>query len=211
MSGPHGCGKTTLEKELVKYNPQVIAPELFSRNIKFNTEPEYRQLLKLCGRAIENFEYLELARENPDKMVLANRCIYDVFAYHWVYQKHGWTDEDHFWMYNRLAELFFPGENSTPYAIVLNPPLEVVMRHLESRWKEKEKKWNEEDIEYARLACEAYKPLMGRENVMYIDHEIDLSSGADIKRVNDWLQEIYFSGVSEGLEIKLEELEAIKN
>jgi len=190
LCGPHGSGKSTLGKGLAKDNSKILIPELFSRNVKFNTEPVYRQILKICSRAIENFEYLEIAKKNPDKIVLGNRCIYDVLAYNWVYFQRGWTFKETYEMYDTYATDFFRNENSEPYAIVLNPGLDRVLEHLKKRWQEKGKKWREEDLEYARLACEAYKQFSDNEKIFYIDCEIDLESRIEVKEAYEWMKEI---------------------
>jgi deoxyadenosine/deoxycytidine kinase len=191
LCGPHGSGKTTLGEEIEKENSRVLIPELFSRNIKFNIEPDYRQILKICSRAIENFEYLKIAKENPDKIILGNRCVYDTLCYVNVYYKRGWISKKTCREYNKHAKDFFRDENQNPYAIVVNPGFEVVKKHLEKRWKEKGKKWREEDLEYARLACLEHEKLQDNPLVYYIDHEINLETREDIEDCNTWIEEVY--------------------
>jgi deoxyadenosine/deoxycytidine kinase len=204
LSGPHGGGKTTLEKELVTYNPRAMAPELYSRNVKFNTDPFYREMLKMGSRAIENYEYLETAKQNPDRIVIANRCVYDDSAYHLAYLNRGWLSREEYDFFEGIMGNYFREENSRPYAIVLNPPFEVVERHLRKRWENKGKKWREDDLEYARLACEAYRQYGGRPEILYLNHEIDLESKLELKKINDWMESIYYGGAAP-LELKLEE------
>ncbi len=189
LSGPHGSGKTTLERLLQQAEPRILVPELVSQAPKFDTEPVYRQRMKLCERAIENYEYLKLARENPERLVLGNRCIYDVLAYHQVYYSRGWISQEEFDFHNRYAQELFLEDNFQPNCIVLNPGYAIVQRHLEERWKTKPKKWGEEDGEYTRLACEAYEQLERRENVFYVGHEIDLNDTEDINRTLVWMKE----------------------
>lgn len=191
LCGPHGSGKSTLAEKLKRKNARVLIPELFSRNVKFNIEDEeYRQVLKICSRAIENFEFLQIAKENPEKIVLGNRCLHDVLAYNWVYFNRGWIPKDTYERYNQYARDFFRQDNSEPFAIILNPEFEACKSHLEKRWLEKGKKWREEDLEYARLACEAYKRLEGMNNTMYIGHEIDLEN-REVESISEWLDEVY--------------------
>ena len=190
LCGPHGSGKTTLGKEIAKENPKVMIPELFSRNIKFNTDTKYRQYLKICSRAIENFEYLEIARENPGRIVLGNRCIYDVLAYNEVYRSKGWVDDESKTDYDRHSFDFFRGDNREPFGIVVNPGFEICKRHLETRWREKGRKWNEEDFEYLELACRAYEKFSGSEKIFYIDHEIDLRTKNDVRDVGEWMESL---------------------
>jgi len=190
LDGPHGSGKTTLGEELGKINPQVMIPELYSKNVKFKTEPKYRQALKICSRAIENFEYAQIAKKNLDKIILANRGIYGIFAYNLVYYKKGWIDKETYEKYNAHTSDFFQNENRNPYSIVLNPGFEVVKKHLKKRWEEKGKKWREEDLEYARIACKEYEKLKNNRLVYYIDSEINLETKKEIYECNEWMQEV---------------------
>jgi deoxyadenosine/deoxycytidine kinase len=188
LCGPHGSGKTTLSRELEKEG--IVVPELYSRNIKFDISPKERLLLKICGRSVENFEYLQIARKNPDKIILGNRCIYDQQVYDQVYYERGWISGEDFYLSNVLALNFYIEELRNPFAVVLNPGFEVVLEHLKKRWREKGKKWREDDLEYTRFACGAYESLQGRERVFYIDHEIDLKSQEDVREVSEWINKI---------------------
>ncbi|MDD5191876.1 MAG: AAA family ATPase [Candidatus Nanoarchaeia archaeon] len=189
LCGPHGSGKTTLASLLAE-KENVLVPELFSRTIKLNTDPKDRLVLKICQRSLENFEYLETARRNPDKIVLGNRCIYDQLTYNLVYAYRGWLDKNKVEKYNLLSENLYINSLKEPFAIVLNPGFDVVKKHLEKRWQEKGKKWREDDWEYDRLACDVYEQFKDNEKIFYINHEIDLNSGDEISRVYEWMKEI---------------------
>lgn len=190
LCGPHGSGKTTLGDKLREVDSRIVIPELFSRNVKFDADPRYRQYLKICGRAIENFEYWQIADKNPGKIILGNRCVYDVLAYNEVYHRRGWVDDETGQDYNLHASDFFQGYNSEPFAIMLNPGFEVCREHLKMRWKEKGKKWHEEDEKYLQLACEAYQSFEDNPRIFYVDYEVDLSLGVDVNRVIHWINEI---------------------
>jgi len=188
LCGPHGSGKTTLGKELARDNPGFVIPELFSRNVKFNScDATYRQILKIGGRAIENFEYLEIAKKNSSKIILGNRGIYDVLAYNQVYFQKGWIDEKTYEQYDSYTLQSFREENSAPLAVVLNPGIDVVKKHLEIRWIQKGKKWREEDLDYANLVCKAYERFKNNANIFYLNRETDLESRVDIKKVGEWI------------------------
>lgn len=186
FSGPHGSGKTSLAKALANQYPKIIIPELYTRNLKFHTEATYRKVLKTAGRAIENFEYLQIAQDNPEKIILGNRCIYDVMAYDWVFQAKGWIDEDTFNLL-QLTKAFFREGNENPYAIVVNPGFETTWRHLHSRWENDTKKWKEEDMEYCRLACKSYERYHGNDRILYIDRELDLESKIELENIHQWM------------------------
>ncbi|MBU3912719.1 MAG: deoxynucleoside kinase [Nanoarchaeota archaeon] len=195
LGGPHGSGKTTLENLLVASIPNSVLPELSTRTPKFYSDvPEHeidffhRQALKHAQRAIENFEYWEIARANPDKLVIGNRCVYDVLAYGEAYLQVGWVSEGEknildngFW--------FLVGDDlRDPRTIILNPGFEVCRRHLEERWKNKRKKFMEEDMDYLMAVCNAYEKYKDFRNVFYIGREIDLDSGRDVAEISEWIE-----------------------
>jgi len=189
ISGPHGSGKTTLLDALQGRDDKILLPELYSRTIKFETQPFDRLILKLCGRVIENFECLEIARNNPERIIIGNRCVYDQEVYARVYHKRGWIDEEELNLTWGLRQDAFLEAITTPRAIVLNPGYESVKRHLEKRWSEGKKKWHEDDEQYTLLACKEYEALHGRDNVLYLDHEIDLRDTFEVERITGWIYE----------------------
>lgn len=193
LCGPHGSGKTTLSERLALANEKVLIPELYCRNVKFDTDSNYRHILKVGSRAIENFEYLQIAQQNPDKIVIGNRCVYDVLTYNEVYLKKGWINIDEYQNVKKMADILFINENANPKAILLNPGFDAVKRHLEKRWGEKGKKWREEDLEYANLACLEYEKLKGHRGIYYIDHEISLEDSSVIDELNGWIMQAEIS------------------
>ena len=133
IAGPQGAGKTTLVNLLC--GPDVIVPDLVTKTISLDTNPEMRLALKICQRALENFEYIKIARVNPEKIVLGNRCIYDQEAFGEVYVRRGWLSQETQSHYNQMAKAFYPSQLHNPRAIVLNPGFSVVWRHLQHRWQ----------------------------------------------------------------------------
>ncbi|MFH1916940.1 MAG: deoxynucleoside kinase [Nanoarchaeota archaeon] len=190
LSGPHGSGKTTLLNRILAEIPDTISPELKTTTSKFDVDPKDRRILKICQRILENFEYLQIAERNPEKIVLGNRCIYDNDAYTLAYHARGWITQEELERYERMTyDLYLP-QLQEPLAIVLNPPFPVVKAHLEKRWQEKGKKWRENDLEYLAAACDAYTPFKDKPNVHYINHEIDLSGGKDVQEIAEWFQNL---------------------
>ena len=174
LSGPHGGGKTTLEKKLQEACPAILVPELTTKNPKFHTQPVERITLKLCERAIENYEALQIAKQNPHRIVLANRCVYDADAYADAYLSLGWISEEEHVDQHRFARFAFPKELHEPYAVVLNPQFEVVEAQLKKRWLSEEKKWQEDDLEYCRAACKAYEQFEDEPRIWYVRNSDDV-------------------------------------
>lgn len=169
LSGPHGAGKTTLSRRLEEVLPDILVPKLRTVTPKFHTSVSERQALKLCQKAIENYEALEVAKAQPEKIVLGNRCIYDGYAYGSAFAYLGWVSEEEYKHLVRFSKFVFPREVCEPYAIVLNPPFELVRQRLENRWKSEERKWREENLEYGRAACKAYEPFKSHPKVIYLE------------------------------------------
>jgi hypothetical protein len=187
LCGPHGSGKTTLASEFQKLEG-VLVPELYMRTIKLDAEPIDRLILKIAQRSLENFEYQEIAKQNPCSMIIGNRCIYDQKIYDKVYSERDWIPEEVREHYDLLADNFYINSLKNPQAIVLNPGFEVVKRHLQKRWSEKGKKWREDDLDYTRLACLGYERLRGKQNIFYIDQEIDFNHRKDIEDAYEWMR-----------------------
>jgi hypothetical protein len=214
LCGPHGSGKTSLGKALIKYDSRIIMPELYSRNIKLHTENGQRQILKMASRALENYEYLQIAKENPQNIVLGNRCIYDVKAYNLTFLNKGWITSNMYEINNQNCKTFFSDENSEPLAIIMNPGFEIIKKHLHNRWAKHDKKWLEDDMEYNRLTCEAYAKLEQNRiihetykshryvnPVLYLEKEIETTDEKDIKFIHDWIiSRVSNSKISKSLE-----------
>jgi len=186
LSGPHGGGKTTLEKKLRECCPAILVPDLVTKNPKFHTDPVERITLKLCERAIENYEALQIAKAHPDRIVLGNRCVYDADAYADAYLALGWITKEEHADQHRFARFAFPKELHEPYAIVLNPPFEVVKEQLQKRWLKEEQKWMEDDFDYCRAACTAYEQFDNERTIWY------LRDCQDVQRIATLMQRIAF-------------------
>ncbi|MBI4141807.1 deoxynucleoside kinase [Candidatus Woesearchaeota archaeon] len=187
LCGPHGGGKTTLEKRLQEACPKILLPELTSKTPKFHTNPVERITMKLCERAIENYEALRIAKQNPDRIVLANRCIYDADAYADAYFAMGWITQEEHGDQHSFARFAFPKELREPYAVVLNPLCEVVWERLQQRWLKEEKKWNEGDKEYCFAACKAYEQFEDEPHIWY------LKDNVDVERIAGLMERIAFN------------------
>jgi hypothetical protein len=193
LSGPHGSGKTSLAERLSLDFSEIIVPELSTRIRKFYSGiPEeeidffHRQALKSCQRAIENHEYLLIAKENPEKLFLANRCIYDVLVYTKAFKDIGWVSEEERKKIDELGFLY--GFLIEPRAIILNPGSEVCKRHLEKRWESGKKKFKEADMKYLDSVCKGFEVYRQNPWVFYIDHEVRLDDPLELKSVYDFMK-----------------------
>jgi deoxyadenosine/deoxycytidine kinase len=179
LCGPHAAGKSTLIDALAE-NPVFLLPILETRMSKFHADPFTRIQLKHAQRVIENYETEQIAKINPARIVLGNRCNYDTKAYADAYKALGWiTHQQHEHVENLRISLWHQTQQK---AIVLNPPYATIESRLTNRWKYSEKKWREEDLEYLHAACKAYEQFRGQQGIIYIEDN-------GVKQ--DLLEEIY--------------------
>lgn len=198
ISGPHGSGKSTLIKRILRHLPCSVSPSLSTEVPQFywgegHGEIDYfhRQVLKIAQRAIENYEYWEFARRSPDKLVIGDRCKYDDLAYRMANVSLGWINKGDLPVIDRIS-ILYNKELQNPRAIVLNPPIEVIQRHLGERWKRGEKwKFQEDNLDYLRAVCNAFSDFRGKVGVLYLDSEVDLSDPGLPRTINDWIKQNY--------------------
>ncbi len=189
LSGPMGSGKTSLARRLQQSSPQISVPELFSRNVKFHTDPSLRRVLKIAGRAIENFEYTQIAERDPTKVVLGNRCIYDCKVYNAAYLERGFISREEYEFAEKLCEKAFSEANLYPLAIIPNPGEETVRRHLAKRQKTDLAKWGENDLQLIRSVCGFFEAYRANEQVLYLDKEINLENEQEMDFIRSWIFE----------------------
>lgn len=190
LSGPHGGGKTTLVEKLKRHS------NIFTDNdfdIDFTVDfPSIaslsdfeRSLLRLYHRFfIANYANI-LAKENPGKVILTNRTVYDSEAYIRAYKDLGWISEE---QYNKLEKII---KNLTyrPRTIVLNPPVEVIIGRLEKRRvsatrtnRDRIFKNEDSDIFVGRLHS-YFEDLRDQQNILYIEDNGD----EEVDKIMSWL------------------------
>jgi len=167
ICGPHGAGKTTLLEQMQKLNPKIMLPKLVTRTVPLHTDPYERIKLKLCQRALENYETIIIAKQHHENIIIGNRCVYDAIAYADSYLKKSWISKAQHTELLTHNTYLFPTQTHEPKAIILNPPVEQILSHLQSRWRTGVKKWNEEDVSYASAAHEAYKQFKNNRKILY--------------------------------------------
>lgn len=134
ISGPHGGGKSTLINKLRNASNLFLENDFdidFTTNFPSISSLSHfeRSLLRIYHRFfIVNYAQ-KLAKENPGKVILANRTVYDSEAYINAYHELKWISEDQFQKLNFVISNF----TFRPHAIILNPPLEVIKNRLDKR------------------------------------------------------------------------------
>jgi len=193
ISGPHGGGKSTLMEKL-KASTGLFLENNF--DIDFTVDfPSIsvlshfeRSLLRIYHRFFIASYAQKLAKENPGKVILTNRTIYDSGAYINSYHELKWITE------NQFQKLNFVISNFTfrPHAIILNPPLEVIKNRLEKRRGEatrinRDKIFKDEDSdEFLSKLHHYFAQFKGGDKFLYVEDNDEEA----IQKIINWVRTI---------------------
>jgi len=160
FSGSHGSGKTTLIKKLAEKEPETFSiykKMLFPQ--KFQDMPR-RQKIRLVRYYLRANYVNEMSKENPDKIILCDRCSYDNLAYFKGFHDIGWVTkkelEEYCLIHNSLMSEGLESKN----IIFFNPPLKETIHNIKKRWKETgKKKWKEDNFEYLKAVRKGFEEI----------------------------------------------------
>jgi len=190
VSGPHGCGKTTLlEKLFARY-------DLFLENdfdIDFVTDFPHITVLtdfEKCLLRLYHRNYLTdyarlLARRHNQRVILTSRGVYDSEAYTRTYRDVGWINAEEY----ATLDFVLGNLGYRPYTIVVNPPVDVVWERLSRRRaagvrKARDAAFKSEDtIAFLAIMSAHYKSMNNRPHVLYLEDNSD----TDIEHIMVWL------------------------
>lgn len=154
MSGIHGCGKSTFIQSLCDKDDSLV---LHERKHSVTLEDTYlRAVWRLTKYFIEANEQECLSLENPGRAVLADRCVYDNFAYMDGFYRLGWVTESQMQHHRDVYEAMFTSQYQPKNVIFMCPPLDWVEERLSQRWQTEPKKWREEDTKYLSAVYEEF-------------------------------------------------------
>lgn len=190
LSGPHGGGKTTLINKLKESNLFIENDFDIDFTIDFPSIASLshfeRSLVRIYHRFYLNNYAEKLVVQNPEKIVLTNRTVYDSESYINVYNSLGWITPHQFEKLNHVLQNF----SIQPYAIVLNPPFETILQRLQSRRDQairtnRDKIFQNEDSDEFLLHLRDYfEKFKNNEQVLYLEDNSD----AEIAKIINWVQ-----------------------
>ena len=180
ISGIHGCGKDTLIKDFLDKSKNSELPYKIIRYEKcemtsFDDIIE-RQVRRIAKYVIDYHRAEKIAKENPDSIVITDRCIWDAWCYIKAFKNLNWlSKEDADWIDNLLSVSFDQIYIESIDPILLLPPIEFVKNNLYTRQQSKGAKWNETDMDYLNAVYNMYKIFYNsykpKETILITDRE----------------------------------------
>ncbi|MFC6232547.1 deoxynucleoside kinase [Paenibacillus allorhizosphaerae] len=193
ISGPHGSGKTTLiDKLLSNYGMFVensFDIDFISQFPSIKTLSHFeRCLLRLYHRIYISYYADQFAQMQNGKVTLVSRGIYDSEAYINVYKEYDWITGEN----SNTLDFILRNNTYTPYTIVLNPPVEVIMQRLEKRIETgvrgtRDKVFKIEDTyEFVKSLHNQFMLFKNRKNILYIEDNTE----KEVEAILHWIEEI---------------------
>ncbi len=189
FSGSHGSGKSTLIKKLAEKDSAFSIYKKLELPQKFQDIPR-RYHVRMIRYYLQAHYLNKLSKENPDKILLCDRCAYDNLAYMTGFLYFRWISKEEFQNEKRLHD-FLVTENLKPKNIIyLNPPLDEVINNIKKRWKETgKKKWREDNFQYLEAVRKGFEKVYSEAdaNILKIRY-MDLEKR--VKESLDWIKNL---------------------
>ncbi|MEK6902234.1 MAG: AAA family ATPase [archaeon] len=190
VSGPHGGGKSALIQRLIQRDNRLTENDLTIdvaeefQHLKLLSSFE-KTLLRMLIRVVRVQRAYEMASNEPDRIILTDRSVYDSLAYAHVYRELEWVTSEEYMKLHAVKEKV-PLHART---IILNPPVETLLERLENRKKNKERVvrdalFNDEDtVEFVTLLQESFTAFEDDPNVIVVrNNEKD-----EIEKILQWI------------------------
>lgn len=189
ISGPHGGGKSTLITRLTALGGEFVENDFdIDFTIDFPNLASFshfeRCLIRLYHRIFITRYADALAAQYPDACVVTNRTVYDSEAYIHVYRELEWITESEF----RKLDFVLQHSGVRPCAVVLDPPIDVLVRHLAKRKTEgtrstRDEVFASEDSESFLVPLRKYfERFKTDDRILYLEDDSD----ASLQRIIRW-------------------------
>lgn len=172
ISGMQGSGKDTLIEDLFNApasSKECMMPFEIMRYKKCDmTSYEdiiERQVRRIAKYVIDWRRAIKMAKENPNCMIITDRCYHDAICYLTSFQTLGWITEDQYdWLHDLLKESFRPWSTNQIKPFFLNPPLSFIRQNLQKRARAGQEKWKESDIDYIDAVFKSYNHYLSKDD-----------------------------------------------
>lgn len=168
LSGCHGTGKSTLKEKLLEQIPYLIRYDKCEMT-SFEDIFE-RQIRRIAKYRIDHERIAKLALDNPDKIILTDRCVFDAIVYIDAFSTLEWLGNSDTNTCKHMINALFPDAVYYPKNIILiHPPLDTIRGFLSKRQSEEGTKWNEKNEEYLDMVYHCFDYRFNNRNI-YTDH-----------------------------------------
>ncbi|MBW3011715.1 deoxynucleoside kinase [Candidatus Woesearchaeota archaeon] len=192
FSGPHGAGKSSLIKGVESSSPNILRYKDRLEFVKVE-DPRRRHKSKIVKYYQEYCDMLNFHDENPGKIILGDRSLYDGYAYGRAFVNLGWLDKDDCQLHEKIIEMFFEKDEKPQHIVILNPPLEAIIERLHKRWETKSKKWREDNFEYLKAVHEEFRQIpdyFDGKRLLYLGDEMTVEES--VSKTAEWVHQPEF-------------------
>ena len=166
LSGCHGTGKSTLKEKLLDQIPYLIRYDKCEMT-SFEDIFE-RQIRRITKYRIDHERIAKLALDNPDKIILTDRCVFDAIVYIDAFSTLGWLDNSDTITCKHMIDVLFPSAKYYPKNVILiHPSLDTIKEFLSKRQSEEGTKWNENNEYYLSMVYHYYNYKFNNQNMQY--------------------------------------------
>ena len=202
VSGPHGSGKTTMINKILASRNDFLESDFDINFLKQFPSMSVMNAFERCTVRLYHRIYTALyanqycldinkiSKNNPTKAVLVSRSIYDSLVYSRTEYLLGQMTDEEYSILNSICENALRTINC--HVIILNPPTDIIISHLDKRRKFNERTEREvlcareDTYEYVSLVHNEFSKLRNYDNVLYLT---DNEEGS-IEKVFDWIVDI---------------------
>ena len=172
LSGMLGTRKTELKKKIAEELDFVISYSVCEMTDFADT---FERQIRMIAKYRIDFERIcKFATKNPDKIILADKCILDAHAYLDAFLKLGWLFIEEWDMCKRLTKEMFPTNQERHYNVLfIQPSFDKIKETLKQKQEAEGLKWQEDFEKYIRTVHEMYNKLniMGGKKYCSDDYE----------------------------------------
>lgn len=154
ISGVHSTGKSTVTKTLVKKDGFILHPRSgHSKSDDYLERLKYR--IKIYYK--DTVEQLQLARNNPECIIIGDRCVFDGLSYVDCFLNLGWIDTKGYDECLRLFNSLFSRTIYPKKIVFIDPDLDWIESRMKERWEKEGSRWKEEEKQFLPASFNSFR------------------------------------------------------